>query len=97
MTESSLTLSEGNEKFLRESRKYREKLVKKAFEELKVAQFALVPPQLPMLMSEMVLDGVVVDIGHEVTQIVPFVDGRACYHKAAAFPAAGMFVDHILA
>lgn len=27
---------------------------------------------------------------------MPFVDGRASYHKAACFPVAGMFVDHVL-
>lgn len=50
-----------------------------------------------MLLSEMVLDGIVVDIGHEATQIVPFIDGRASYHKSVVYPVGGMFVDSILA
>ena len=49
-----------------------------------------------MLLSEMVLDGIVIDIGHEMTQIVPFIDGRASYHKTSNFPVGGLFVDYIM-
>ena len=49
-----------------------------------------------MLLSDMVLDGIVVDIGHEITSIVPFVDGRASYWKTSTFPVGGCFNDYVL-
>jgi len=64
---------------------------------LNVQELAIIPPQFTMLLSELVIDGVVVDIGHELTQIVPFIDGRASYHKARTFPVGAMFIDHVLA
>lgn len=97
MTEPSMTIAGGDPKRIEQSKIYRGKLLEKVFENLRVHSVCFVSPQLPMLLSEMVLDGLVVDVGHEVTQIVPFIDGRASYHKAVVFPVAGMFVDYVLA
>lgn len=96
MTESSMTIAGGQPDMIRQSLDYRSKLYEKSFESLNIAELCIIPSQLPMLLSEMALDGVVIDVGHELTQIVPFVDGRASYHKVAVFPVAGMFVDHLL-
>lgn len=67
MSDSSLTLAGGDPVLIAQALKYRQKLISKSFELLRVQELAVVPPQLLMLLSEMVLDGVVVDVGHEMT------------------------------
>jgi actin-related protein len=35
-------------------------------------------------------------MGHEMTQIVPFVQGHASYHKTRRFNVGGQFVDCLI-
>ena len=72
MTDPSLTMAGGNKREIEQSLRQRSKIAEIAFEELKVEELSLIPAQLPMLLSELQYDGVVVDLGHEMTQIVPF-------------------------
>ena len=80
MTDPSLTMSAGNKQEVAQSLRQRSKISEIAFEELKVDALSLIPSQLPMLLSELQYDGVVVDLGHEMTQIVPFQNGHASFH-----------------
>ena len=50
-----------------------------------------------MIMSELVLDGFVVDLGHEMTQIVPIYGGMTDFRKAMTFPVGGLMMDTVLA
>ena len=72
MTDPSLTMSGGNRAEISQSLKQRSKISEVAFEGLEVDELSLIPSQLPMLLSELQYDGIVVDLGHEMTQIVPF-------------------------
>ena len=67
-----------------------------AFEALGVSEFSLQPAQLPMIMSELVMDGIVVDLGHEMTQIVPVFGGMTDIRKARSFNVGGITMDAIL-
>ena len=67
--------------------------VETAFETLGISEFCLVPSQKLMLMSEMQLDGIVVDLGHEMTQIVPIMDGQVSYRQVKTFPVGGALID----
>mmetsp|Transcript_16992 Transcript_16992/g.22881 ORF Transcript_16992/g.22881 Transcript_16992/m.22881 type:complete len:147 (+) Transcript_16992:688-1128(+) len=49
-----------------------------------------------MLMSELVMDGFVVDLGHEMTQIVPIFGGMTDIRKVMTFPVGGIHMDSIL-
>ena len=46
-----------------------------------------------MLLSELQYDGVVIDLGHEMTQLVPFSNGHASFHQANTFPVGGLCID----
>ena len=48
-----------------------------------------------MLLSELQYDGVVIDLGHEMTQIVPFQNGHASFHQTKTFPVGGLCIDAI--
>ena len=50
-----------------------------------------------MIMSELVLDGFVVDLGHEMTQIVPIYGGMTDFRKTMTFPVGGIMMDTLLA
>ena len=47
-------------------------------------------------MSELQMDGFVVDIGHEMTQIVPIFEGMTDIRKVTTFPVGGSTMDAIL-
>ena len=49
-----------------------------------------------MIMSELVVDGFVVDLGHEMTQIVPVYGGMTDFRKAMTFPVGGLMMDTVL-
>lgn len=93
MTDPSLTMSGGSKAEIAQSLKQRATIAEIAFEELKVDALSLIPSQLPMLLSELQYDGVVVDLGHEMTQIVPFQNGHASFHQANTFPVGGLCID----
>ena len=97
MTDPSLTMAGGNKREIAQSLRQRSKIAEIAFEELKVEELSLIPAQLPMLLSELQYDGVVVDLGHEMTQIVPFLNGHASFHQTRAFPVGGLTIDSIMA
>ena len=46
-----------------------------------------------MLLSELQYDGVVIDLGHEMTQLVPFSNGHASFHQTNTFPVGGLCID----
>ena len=48
-----------------------------------------------MLFSKMVHHGFVVDLGHEMTQIVPIKNGHVSYHKCCSFPVGSKFIDAV--
>ena len=50
-----------------------------------------------MIMSELLMDGFVVDCGHEMTQIVPIYGGMTDIRKVMTFPVGGIHMDTILA
>jgi len=47
-------------------------------------------------MSELQSDGFVVDMGHEMTQIVPIFEGMTDIRKVTTFPVGGQVMDAIL-
>lgn len=55
-------------------------LCEMVFEDLGVNKFGITSSQAPMLFSQLVHTGVVIDIGNEMTQIVPVINGHVSYH-----------------
>ena len=49
-----------------------------------------------MLMSELCMDGIVVDLGHEMTQIVPIYGGMTDIRKVSTFKVGGITMDSML-
>jgi actin-related protein len=48
------------------------------------------------MLSELCMDGIVVDLGHEMTQIVPIFNGMVDMRKVNTFPVGGITMDVIL-
>ena len=71
-------------------------IVEIAFESLGIREFGLIPSQKLMLLSEMQLNGIVIDLGHEMTQIVPILDGQVSYGQIKSYPVGGSFVDAMI-
>ena len=49
-----------------------------------------------MLMLELCMDGIVVDLGHEMTQIVPIYDGMTDIRKVSTFNVGGITMESML-
>ena len=49
-----------------------------------------------MMMSELQMGGFVVDLGHEMTQIVPIFGGITDIRKVTTFPVGGLTMDYIM-
>ena len=49
-----------------------------------------------MMMSELCMDGIVVDLGHEMTQIVPIFGGMTDIRKVSTYHVGGITMDSIL-
>ena len=95
MTDPALTMAAGDAHKVGHGQRQRQKLTEIAFESLGVSEFSLQPAQLPMIMSELVMDGIVVDLGHEMTQIVPVFEGMTDTRKARTFHVGGITMDAI--
>ena len=96
MTDPALTMAAGDAHKVAHGQRQRQKVTEIAFEALGVSEFSLQPAQLPMIMSELVMDGIVVDLGHEMTQIVPIFGGMTDIRKAKTFNVGGITMDAIL-
>ena len=80
ITDGSQTMAGGDQGVINQSQKQRAELSQIAFEELGVDKFGITSAQAPMLFSKMVHHGFVIDLGHEMTQIVPIKNGHVSYH-----------------
>ena len=49
-----------------------------------------------MMMSELCMDGIVVDLGHEMTQIVPIFGGMTDVRHVSTFKVGGITMDSML-
>ena len=96
MTDPSLTMAANDQNLIERAQRQREKIAEIVFESLGVQEFSLQPAQLPMMMSELCMDGIVVDLGHEMTQIVPIFGGMTDIRKAQTFKVGGITMDSIL-
>lgn len=47
------------------------------------------------MFSELCMDGIVVDCGHELTQIVPIFGGMVDIRKVNTFPVGGITMDSV--
>ena len=96
MTDPALTMAANDNSLIRHAQRQREKICEIAFETLGVSEFSLQPAQLPMMMSELCMDGIVVDLGHEMTQIVPIFGGMTDIRKVSTYHVGGITMDSIL-